>query len=759
MSAVAGPRAAGAVAVVAVAAGLSPVVEDLSWLRDVVLAVVVVAVLGAALARTRLPAAAAVGVQLAGLLVLLCVLYAPAQAVLGLLPGPAAWGRGADLVADGAAVVRREAAPVPGVPGLRLLITAGAGLLAVLVDAVAVRGRRPALAGLPLLGVHCTALVFAPGGLGWGWFALAAAGYLLLLGADAPERVARWGRRVNRAPREGAGGASVWGSWSAAGRTAAVASVALAVLTPVLVPGLSAGADLRGSGEGDGSGGGVLDSVDPLFDLRSDLEARSDAVVLTYRTGVEAPPPLRIVTVDTFDGNTWRPTPPDDLEASGLDPLPAAPGLDDSTPSELARYAVTVGALRQQWLPLPYPAVSVDVEGDWLVDPATLNVSGEDGERTRSGQQYTAEFLQVEPTSQQLASAPAAPEDVVAAYGTVPEDLPEEIEATAREVTADAQDPYGRAVALQEFFRSDGGFTYSLDAPEPRSASALADFLEDRSGYCTHFASAMAVMARTLGIPARVAIGFLPGRESGESWRIALQDAHAWPELYFAGAGWVRFEPTPGGRTGAAPDWTVPASASSPSTAVPAAPAPSAAAPVAPSQRPDAGESPQAQAEAEGASLPWQAPVVLALVLGLAAAPLVSRSVVSRRRWSRASGAQQAEAAWLDLVEQLGDLGVGVPVSATPRQVGRSLVPDAPAEAVGRLVTAVEGSRYGGGPAVEGAQALTTDVRTVVAAMAATRPRSASWRWRWWPTSGVAHLARWGAALRGATSWSGLRRR
>ena len=94
--------------------------------------------------------------------------------------------------------------------------------------------------------------------------------------------------------------------------------------------------------------------------------------------------------------------------------------------------------------------------------------------------------------------------------------------------------------------------------------------------------------------------------------------------------------------------------------------------------------------------------------------------------------------------------------SATPRQVGRSLVPEAPPDAVRRLVSAVEGSRYAGGatgPGALGADAeeLTADVRSVVTAMAATRPRSATWRWRWWPTSGMGHLQR-------AASRVGLRR-
>ncbi|MGM3293757.1 transglutaminase-like domain-containing protein, partial [Escherichia coli] len=80
----------------------------------------------------------------------------------------------------------------------------------------------------------------------------------------------------------------------------------------------------------------------------------------------------------------------------------------------------------------------------------------------------------------------------------------------------------------------------------------LEEFLTDdedgRTGYCEQFASAMAVMARSLGIPARVAMGFLEPTEEGRGqWVYSTDDLHAWPELYFAGQGWVRFEPTPGG--------------------------------------------------------------------------------------------------------------------------------------------------------------------------------------------------------------------
>ncbi len=116
---------------------------------------------------------------------------------------------------------------------------------------------------------------------------------------------------------------------------------------------------------------------------------------------------------------------------------------------------------------------------------------------------------------------------------------------------------------LQNWFRETGGFRYSLKTQAVGSGNpALLHFLfkgpGGRVGYCEQFATAYAVMARTLQIPARVAVGFLQphqGRKPGE-WVYKAHDLHAWPELYFQGSGWVRFEPTPGNRAATTPSYT-----------------------------------------------------------------------------------------------------------------------------------------------------------------------------------------------------------
>src|SRR5690606_40395181 len=100
-------------------------------------------------------------------------------------------------------------------------------------------------------------------------------------------------------------------------------------------------------------------------------------------------------------------------------------------------------------------------------------------------------------------------------------------------------------------------FTCGLERAASVGNDELVAFLDEsgRVGYCEQFAASMAVMARTLGIPSRVAVGFLqPRKVSDDFWEFSAHDLHAWPELFFAGSGWVRFEPTPATRASGVPE-------------------------------------------------------------------------------------------------------------------------------------------------------------------------------------------------------------
>ena len=116
----------------------------------------------------------------------------------------------------------------------------------------------------------------------------------------------------------------------------------------------------------------------------------------------------------------------------------------------------------------------------------------------------------------------------------------------ARRVVAGARTPYAAVLALESWLRQTGGFSYDESPPRGQGAPLVAFVTETKAGYCQHFAGAMAAMLRMLGIPARVAVGFTSGTPDDGAWVVTDHDAHAWVEVWFAGIGWVPFDPTPG---------------------------------------------------------------------------------------------------------------------------------------------------------------------------------------------------------------------
>jgi transglutaminase-like putative cysteine protease len=124
----------------------------------------------------------------------------------------------------------------------------------------------------------------------------------------------------------------------------------------------------------------------------------------------------------------------------------------------------------------------------------------------------------------------------------------------ARAVAGNTHSPYAAVVALERWFRTSGGFHYSTTPPQTPGVPPLVAFaLETKRGYCQHFAGAMALMSRLLGIPARIGVGFVRGRYDNGEWVVTDHDAHAWVEVWFRGYGWLPFDPTPGrGRLAAA---------------------------------------------------------------------------------------------------------------------------------------------------------------------------------------------------------------
>ncbi|EDY51080.1 transglutaminase domain-containing protein [Streptomyces clavuligerus] len=547
------------------AGALLPLLEGVGWLAQAALLLGVQSGAGELARRATLARPLTALIQTVVGLTVLTWVFAPEYALLGLVPGPGSLQYFGELLTSGGQDISRYAIPAPSTDGIELMVIGGVLVIGLLVDTIAVTFRSAAAAGLPLLALYSIAAGLAGGGASALWFLLAASGYLLLLLAEGREQLSRWGR-IFTAPDPAArgrkaldpGGRAPAPALRTGGRIGVLAlGVALAV--PAALPALDGGV-LSGIGTGDGSGGGgaggTISAVNPLVSLQDNLNQPTNREVLRYRTEAGSTDGLylRIVALDQFDGTSWRSSKRRVVDVPA--PLPEPQGLNPAVERKEIRTSISAAEYYQQsWLPMPYPATRVEVNGGWRFEPEGRTVVADPGEDT-GGARYSVTSLLVNPTPQQLAEAPRPPEALRREYTKVPQNLPAEVEETARRVTRGAANDHERAVRLQEWFTQDGGFVYDTQVRSGTGVNAITRFLRQKQGFCIHFSFSMATMARTLGIPARVAVGFTSGTpRSDNTVSVGQRDAHAWPELYFEGVGWTRFEPTPS--RGSQPPYTL----------------------------------------------------------------------------------------------------------------------------------------------------------------------------------------------------------
>jgi hypothetical protein len=229
---------------------------------------------------------------------------------------------------------------------------------------------------------------------------------------------------------------------------------------------------------------------------------------------------------------------------------------------------------------------------------------------------------------------------------------------------------------------------------------ALEGFLlTDHTGYCEQFASAMAMMARVAGIPSRVSIGFLPGKRVGDLWNVSIRDMHAWPELYFATYGWVRFEPTPPSVTGVPPPWSVQPDDSPVDEPTTDPSASGSSRPSVDSQPSQAPQAPTTGAQTAGSG--W-ARTALWTIGGLVAFLVLAApaTIRVRRRTVRLNGEgaaeEKVESAWDEIRDTVVDHGGSWP-RGSPRTIGEELasrLDHQEADSMGRVATLVERARY-----------------------------------------------------------------
>ena len=276
-------------------------------------------------------------------------------------------------------------------------------------------------------------------------------------------------------------------------------------------------------GSGEGGDGRTVQTVNPYVSLQRNLNRPVDDVIITYTTDDPTPDYLRMVTLDTFDGVLWNPAVLHTTREQRVsDGIPEPTGLAPEIAREVRNSSIAIGVLEDNRLPLPYPTTDVQIDGDWRYDEATRNVLSTD-ESTTQDAEYDVTHLDVDITGSALARSVPSVEFGDEPYTELPEDLPSVVADTAREVTASATSSYARAVALQDWFRASSSSTTTRRSA--RREDPLVDFLEEQAGYCQQFASTMAVMARMLGIPARVNVGFTPGERGDDGvWSVRWSD-------------------------------------------------------------------------------------------------------------------------------------------------------------------------------------------------------------------------------------------
>ena len=734
-----GGLAAVALALSRVLALVESTPEQPSILGTLLIATLIGAGIAAATQLARLGWPAQTIAVVLGALLVFARLAAPASLAGGLVPTTATLPAAGAELTIALELIRFGAAPVVASPGLiGVLAIVFLVLGAFLVNGIA--SVRPLLAAGPSLGFYllCATLDRRPP-TWWTPTALVVVGAIAFLAAALRSRGGRTRLRSTGRPlatHNWVASVVVVGLVAAAG-TVSVARWASAVPESGLV------AWRNPTGFGGGLFAGF--SYNLFTSMQQDLSAESPEILFVARVSESAPPPdqlyWKLSTLDTFDGTYWlqaplaveRPTSPSDWEAPDFSFLGDTVAVDAF---------VRIEALRMNILPVLYAPRGLSTE-DRLLEQSYR--SREDGSvkfdaRSQQGLLYritsqipipnlsilASEDGELSPMFENAqeqgffnlpasdAAQPAPSSRLQTIYTALPEDFSDVIRGLSRQITEQATTDFEQGLVLEEFFRTTGSFVYNASVSTGHSALDLEDWLLDpesrnyREGYCEQFASAMALMARALGIPARVVIGFSPGTiqiqpDGAEVIVVRARNAHAWVELFMAGQGWIRFDPTP--RADGSNPATVATLAFDPIAFLPEPADPSGnivPGSIAAIDRrfleggldPTTGGSPVVPTEP---TRPWTA---IAVVLMLIAIVPALKAV--RRGWRlRRLAAGDVLAGWSELSDRLRDLGLSMSPSLTPTEVAAAVD-----QGIGPLAKRVTAAVYGNREFTDGRSAL-----------------------------------------------------
>lgn len=518
-----------------VVAGFTRVYADGSFFWPLVTLVLVAQVLAASLRRRHVSAPLTMTVAMGSFVLLASLLLFGSTTRFG-LPTADTVRAARDALQLARSEFSRVFAPVPVMPGFQL--AAGFALTAAVwfADWAAFR-------------LRATVEALLPGALVFLFCAQLGSGRFQIASAAAFSATALCFVLVHRAMRIGA--EQPWLAARRANRSGPVLRLGLVVVVLAVTIGALAGPRLPGSDaeavidwRARGGEGGNRSTVSPIVDLQKRLVNQSDDILFVVEA--DRPAYWRLTSLDQFNGQIWSSDGTYGEAEGSLDS--ERPQAEDAPRAPRNVQQFSIRSLSAIWAPAafePRRLLSASAGLRWDGTSSTL-ITDQADDSDQMAYEVVSETPLVDPIDLDRV-LPNTADDIGDEFVGLPADFPAVATDTAQEVTSGASTRYEQALALQEFFRNQ--FTYSLEVDPGHGDEALVRFLDSRSGYCEQFAGAYAAMARSIGMPARVAVGFTPGDEDpNEPGRYIVRGrhAHAWPEVYFTGVGWVPFEPTPG---------------------------------------------------------------------------------------------------------------------------------------------------------------------------------------------------------------------
>lgn len=638
--------------------------------------------------------------------------------IAGFIPTGSTLSHFAGLAGSAGKDIQQLTVPVDSTDGLVFIAVLGVACLALISTVLIEIARVPALAGIPILLLYVVAVTVLPTSVPWFLFIPGAMGYLWLLLSDNINRVRRYGRRFSADGQR----MDHWDSspLASAGKWLTTAMIAIALLLPAAMPGVTSGLieNWYHGGMHNVPGAGNTGSVNPVAELQGAL-TDSETVELGYvETNNADPGYMKMWSATNLDANGFTAdVKPSDEAVPTAEMSGKVPKVSSEAERETWSAKFTTRELNDNALPLFNGATDVDVDGKWRYDPVAETVTS--ASSTTSDLSFNYQYTDYDFTPEMLREAPQVPQwDPVYKQNT---EHPKStvVSKLVSQLTSDKESQYDKVLAIHNHFSRDNGFSYDLASGDldQESDNPIETFLtHTKKGYCQQYAASMAWMVREAGIPARVAIGLTAGTPSAEGSRLTNRNFHAWVEVYFNDYGWVTFDPTPsaGVRNADSPPWAPDPNESDQGSgdgedSGASEPDDSGS----PSQSHDpnkqnpnsvdsAGQNTLQVNESQPNWIYWIAGVAAAVAIALA--PAAVRNLRSRRRTSmpRTQTVAAAHAAWIDVLETLTDLGLGYAEHESPRALATRIIDeyslrDGAAKGLRQIAAAEERARYAPG--------------------------------------------------------------